>query len=142
MRKYRWIVLATAGLVGLVAVASPLLQGGSAGNLAGTSWTLVELNGEPPVGDTGPITLGFEGANQAGGNSGCNSYGATYVARRTSLRITDLVSTLRACVDPRLNDQEAAYLRALAAVASYQVEGDRLWLRDAAGAVVLVFERG
>lgn len=141
MRRYRWALAAGMVVAGAaIALAVPLL-GRSGGDLAGTRWSLVALNGQAPIPAPGPITLEFDTGGQAGGNSGCNSYGAAYVADRGSLKITDLVSTLRACVDTRLNDQEASYLSALAAVAGYELTGDRLILRDAGATIELVFAR-
>ncbi|MGH2625085.1 MAG: META domain-containing protein [Anaerolineales bacterium] len=139
-RRYRWMLLGAIVAAAGIAVGVRLVRG-PAGDLAGTRWALVSLYGQPPIPGSGPITLEFESGGRAGGDSGCNSYGATYVARRSALSITDVVSTLRACVDPRLNDQEAAYLGAPAVVASYGMEGDRLILRDAGGADVLVLTR-
>ncbi|MGH2605184.1 MAG: META domain-containing protein [Anaerolineales bacterium] len=139
MRRYRWALAAAIVVVGATITLTVLLQGRSSEGLAGTRWSLVALNGRAPLPAPGPITLEFEIGGRAGGNSGCNSYGATYVARGGSLTFSEVVSTLRACVDPSLNDQEAAYLRALSAVATYEVSEDQLILRDAGGATALVF---
>ncbi len=141
MRRHRWLLAAAIGVAGAAIALAVFTSGGSGGDLAGTRWSLVALNQQVPIPASGPITLEFEAGGRAGGDSGCNSYGAGYAARRSSLKITDLVSTLRACVDPLLNDQEAAYLRALAAVVEYEVTGDRLTLTDAGGTIVLVFAR-
>ncbi|MGH2607205.1 MAG: META domain-containing protein [Anaerolineales bacterium] len=139
MRRYRWALGAAMVAVGATIALAVLLQGRSSGDLAGTRWSLVALNGRAPLPASGPITLEFEIGGRAGGNSGCNSYGGTYVARGGSLTFGEMVSTLRACVDPSLNDQEAAFLRALAAVTAYEMSEDQLILRDAAGATALVF---
>jgi len=141
MKRYRWALLAGIIVAGAAIALAVLLQARSGGDLAGTGWSLVTLNGQAPIPASGPITLAFEAGGRAGGNSGCNSYGATYVARGGSLKITEMVSTLRACVDPSLNAQEATYLAALAAVAEYEVTGGRLSLRDAGGTIELVFVR-
>ena len=140
MRRYRWVLAGGMVLAG-AAIALAVLSQGSGGDLAATRWSLVRLNGQAPIPTSEPITLEFETGGRAGGNSGCNSYGSTYVSRGGSLTLTEMVSTLRACVDPSLNAQEAAYLAALAAVVEYEVTGDRLILRDAGGTVELVFAR-
>ena len=141
MRRYRWALAAAMVVAGAAIAVAVLSQGRSGGDLAATRWSLVRLNGQAPIPTSEPITLEFETGGRAGGNSGCNSYGATYVSRGGSLTLTEMVSTLRACVDPSLNAQEAAYLAALAAVVEYEVTGDRLILRDAGGTVELVFAR-
>lgn len=141
MRRYRWVWAGGIVLAGAAITLAVLSQGGSGGNLAGTKWTLVALHDQAPLPGSGPITLEFETEGRAGGNSGCNSYGAGYVTRQGSLTITDLTSTLRACVDPRLNEQEAFYLSALASVTAYEIAREQLILKGAGGAIVLVFVR-
>jgi len=141
MRRYPRALAAGIVVAGAAIALAVLLQPRSGGDLAGTRWSLVALNGQAPIPASGPITLEFEAGGRAGGNSGCNSYGATYVARGGSLKVTDIFSTLRACVDPSLNAQEAAYLGALAAVVEYEMTGERLILRDAGGTLELVFAR-
>ena len=100
-------------------------------SLDGTSWTLT----------TSPIiTLQFaEGS--ATGSGGCNQYRATYTDSGSSLTFGPIAATKRACVEPERNRQETEYFDALARVASYEISGDRLTLRDASGAPLLEFTR-
>src|SRR6185503_18202039 len=49
-------------------------------------------------------------------------------------------STKRACLAQNMNVQETAYLEALTKVSAYEVSGDHLVLRDAAGTTLLPFE--
>lgn len=104
------------------------------------SWLLVELDGRPPLAGS-QVTLTFqEGA--LGGNAGCNSYGSPYQAGADgSLQLSELVHHEVLCLDDGVMEQEAAYLKALGTIASFEIDddGQTLLLRDASGAVVLRF---
>ncbi len=97
--------------------------------LAGTSWVLTELNGQAPVpAPDGPApTLQFR-ADEAGGSSGCNSYGGPYTQSGGALRFGPLVSTRRACTSEAANAQEAAYFRALESTTRATTSGGALVL--------------
>jgi heat shock protein HslJ len=58
-----------------------------------------------------------------------------------AIRFGPLATTRMACPDEELAEQERAYLAGLAAAASWSVRGDRLELRDAAGALQATFRR-
>ena len=70
---------------------------------------------------------------QASGSTGCNGFSGGYQLSGDSLRFGNLLSTLRACVDPELNRQERAFLDALGATRTWQVTGDILVLSDQMG---------
>lgn len=59
------------------------------------------------------VTLEFGGDNSAGGSAGCNSFGGKYTVRGDTIAFDNLVTTLMACLEPGLMEQEAAYLAAL-----------------------------
>src|SRR3982751_4983624 len=104
--------------------------------LEGTTWSLVELGGQParPAGDNGTPTLHLAAAQKrASGNTGCNSFGGGYELSGASLRFGALASTRRACVDEALNRQEAAFLRALADTRTLRIANGMLVLRGEAG---------
>ena len=103
----------------------------TAASLDGTSWTLTTSSA---------ITLRFaEGS--ATGSGGCNQYRATYTQSGSSLTLGPVAATKRACVDPEGNRKETEYFDALSRVASFAISGNRLMLRDAAGATLLEFTR-
>lgn len=114
------LVLVLAGCVG-----SPLL--GGPGDLAGTSWVLMELNGRAPVPTPDVPTLEF-GGDEAGGNSGCNFYSGPYDQDGGALRFGALASTRRACGDSAGNAQETAYFVALDATTRAATSGGTLVL--------------
>jgi heat shock protein HslJ len=97
--------------------------------LAGTSWRLVELGGQPPVAGGPTLTLAFAADEpRASGFGGCNQYSGQYTQNGASLRFGPLLGTQRACLDPALNTQEAAYVQALETTTRYSIEGGQLVL--------------
>ncbi len=118
--------------------------GGSApegGSLAGSSWELSMLQGQPLVPGT-HISLVFEDDAQLGGFAGCNSYGGPYQSSaQGGFTPGNMASTQMACMEPAgAMEQEGAYLQALSAATSYRIVGERLELLAADGTVLLAFE--
>jgi heat shock protein HslJ len=105
--------------------------------LEGTEWTLVSIDGRPPVAGS-RISLEFGDAT-LGGYSGCNWYGGTYGSSAAGLEIGEVQSTARACAAPGLTEQEGRYQAALAAVRGHRTRDGRLELTDASGRATLVF---
>jgi heat shock protein HslJ len=111
--------------------------------MVGTEWKLIEIrqSGQEVKGtaDAG-ITLLFEMEGRIGGASPCNSYSATYqVGAGETLTFGQVVSTLRACVDPSLQALESEYYTALSGVSSYSFQAGRLSLFFNNGQGVLEF---
>jgi putative lipoprotein len=100
--------------------------------LEGTRWLLESIGNTPLVAGS-EVTLQFDVDNQAGGNAGCNSYGGTYTLTGDQIEFTEIASTLMACVDESMMDQESAYLQALNSAQQVSVEGDRLTIRYEGG---------
>lgn len=105
---------------------------------ASNPWVLTEINGQPVLPGSLP-TLRFE-SDRAGGNGSCNGFGGEYTLNGDQLTFGPLVSTLMACMEPGVMEQESAYLAALQATTRYQIKDGRLQLLDASGAIVLVFD--
>lgn len=113
--------------------------------LANTQWTLTtfsETGAERPVVEGSVVTLEFEEGGRAGGAGGCNSYGGTYQVEDGTLSFDQITSTLMACVDERVMQQEDAYFAALQTAGEFEITDDRLaiWYDDGRG--VLNFNRG
>jgi len=97
--------------------------------LANTEWQLksFEVSGkESPVVEGTSVTLKFGADGRAGGSSGCNSYGAEHTEQADRLTFNRIVSTKRACLDNRANQQEAAYFSALQSATRFNLSDDRL----------------
>jgi heat shock protein HslJ len=148
-------VIAALGKVATAAVASDTLvlkdaQGaelltyapGLAG-LEGTSWVATGINNgkQAVVSDatTSAITAQFGPDNVLSGFGGCNDYTATWTTTPPDgLTISELGQTLMAC-EGDVQDTENQYTAALARVTTYQLEGNQLTLRDAAGATQVTY---
>jgi heat shock protein HslJ len=127
MRNGRALGLALVVLA-LGAAMPAQAQGGSV-PLAGTSWRLVELNGERVVPGGNPLTLQFAADEpRVSGHGGCNQFSGPYTQNGASLHIGPLAFTRTACADPALNARETAYFQALESTTRYSIEGRQLVL--------------
>lgn len=104
--------------------------------LAGTSWMLATLNGQPALKDT-TVTLNFIGG-KAAGSDGCNSYTGSYTADGTNIKFDQMASTMMACAEPIMK-QATAYMQALAQAVTYKVDAKQLTLSDAGGKELAAF---
>jgi uncharacterized protein (TIGR03382 family) len=124
---------AAGGILALAAGCSTSGGGGAAGpvaSLTGTSWQLAELGGQPG----GKQSLNFDAAKgMVSGSGGCNNFTGAYQWSGKSLKMGPLASTRRACMDDASGKQEYAYLQALDATRTWQVEGKTLILSGDSG---------
>ena len=88
------------------------------------------------------LTANFDAKGNLSGFGGCNDYNATVKATPPKIALGPVASTRKACSTPDgVMDQETAYLAALATGATYQIQGSRLELRTADGAIAADFTR-
>jgi heat shock protein HslJ len=135
---FRFLLALPLLAVGLLS-AGTHAQAQTAG-LAGTSWKLVEIQG-PTMGVQNTsgqnITINFDSQGHAGGQSTCNVYGGEYAAGADgSLSITNVISTLRACVEGDLQGLETEYFNAISSVKSYAYDGNNLALAYGNGGIL------
>ncbi|MFN7057191.1 META domain-containing protein, partial [Hyphomonas sp.] len=91
--------------------------------LAGDEWMVEEINNAALV-EGSRVTINFNAdAGEAGGRSGCNSYGAPFTLTGESLTFGPIVSTQMACEDPLMR-QENALHKALGDVTGFQITDD------------------
>ena len=146
-KTWRWLALGAVA-VGLAAAAllwaNNTFAGGRGASpapaLANSHWSLVTLNGQPPIAGRA-LTLSFQSDSQLGGDSGCNSYGGQYRLSGSSITVTQLISTMRACAEQPLNDQEAVFQKALGDATQISLAGNQLTLQNASGGEVLAFQK-
>ena len=108
--------------------------------LHGTGWTLTEFGPSDSLTAVLPnseLTLNFDDG-QINGSAGCNSYFAEATVDGETISVGLIGSTLMACADEALNQQETDFLAALAEVTSYTLADNRLTLNYSDG--ILVFE--
>ena len=100
--------------------------------LAGTRWTLLELDGKPveqSEAENGVASLLFDaGAMRVSGSGGCNRLTGAYSTDGSSLFFEGVTTTMMACPGPVMS-QEKELLDALALTDSFKIAGDRLELR-------------
>ena len=133
------LVLISADGSELLTYAAGLAQ------LAGTSWQATGINNgnDAVVSATGTenATLAFGTDGEVSGSGGCNSLMGSYTTTEPDgLTFGPLASTRMACPDDVMQIEQE-YLAALANVATYQLEADRLTLRDASGATQVTFQQ-
>ncbi|HEY7539308.1 MAG TPA: META domain-containing protein [Methylomirabilota bacterium] len=110
----------------------------SLAKLAGVTWTLVSLDGQPVPQGTRLPTIAFDGARVAG-LGGCNRYaGEVQETAPGIVAVGPIASTKMACPPPAM-DVEGRFFAALAQVTQYRVAGPRLVLSGPSGE--LAFER-
>ncbi len=114
------------------------------GELTGVTWHATGINngrgGVVSVAAGTDPTATFDAAGTVSGDAGCNQFSGAAVVDGTSIAIGPLSSTKMACADPAASEQETAYLAALEAATTVQLQGSKLELRDADGALQVGFE--
>lgn len=109
----------------------------TAGDLAGTSWTLSSLNGQLPLPGT-TVTMEFGTDGSVTGSDGCNRFNTTYTTNGSTIRIRPLgASTMMACPEP-VAAQATAFMQALVLADTYEVRSNVLTLFDG-GQIVATF---
>lgn len=103
-------------------------------SLEGTAWVLAALPGRTLLPDA-VATARFEGGRVAG-SDGCNRYTQPYKVKSAQIGFGPQGASTRMACPPAVMAQADAYQSALAAARSYRLEGGRLELRSADGAVV------
>jgi heat shock protein HslJ len=64
----------------------------------------------------------------AGGNTGCNVFGGSYTASGETIRIFDIISTMRACIEDERMDVERQFKNGLENANRYEIQGRKLHL--------------
>ncbi len=115
---------------------SPVIAG-----LENTRWQLAQL-GDTPVTPAAeqraPYFLLDPAEHRVSGYAGCNRMMGGYALDGASLSFTQMAGTMMACAEGM--DTEQGFHAALAKVAKWRIEGERLELLDAGGKVVAQFD--
>ena len=113
--------------------------------LAGSTWTLILLEGEDLI-EGARITLEFKEENLSG-STGCNGYGGGFdggkyadTNEHSLMVIPPFTVTVQLCSEPEgIMEQEATYIEALMNAASFRVLENRLEINNGLGETSLVF---
>ena len=98
-------------LITLVSILLSACANADSLSLNGTSWQLVAIGKQQPISGS-TITLTFEDG-RVNGNSGCNSFGGEYQLKGDTVQFGMLMSTMMACADSAMMDQESAFMQFL-----------------------------
>jgi heat shock protein HslJ len=110
--------------------------------LESESWILTQMRtegGQTEIDDVA-VSAQFDGTTISG-NSGCNSYHASYEATGNEISFGPISGTLMACPEPE-NSTEARYLQLLDGIATFEVTGRSMSMNDQDGTPVLQFSQG
>jgi len=103
--------------------------------LDGTSWELVAISTNRPVNGS-RITITFD-SGQVSGNSGCNHYGGEYNVKGNRIEFGMLGTTLMACADPAMMDQESMFTRILGEAGKFEIVDGQLHVYGAGGEALI-----
>jgi heat shock protein HslJ len=124
------------------------LDGQTAGDqvLANTEWRLVSFGRTGSVSNVikgTKVTIRFGADGRVNGSSGCNSYSGTYRLRGSDASFGRMISTMRACLDQRANQQEQSYLAALQSASRFRLSSNQLTIfYDLQGQLSFVSDSG
>ena len=114
-------------------------------SLVGVAWRVTGYNngrgGVVSVVPATQLSATFGADGTLSGDTGCNTFRASYTLAGATVTIGPIATTRRACLSDAASTQEQAFLAALGAASSYELVGDRLALWDAAGATQLSLVR-
>lgn len=119
-------------LTGPATVMKFVLHAGKPANgirLEDKKWTLAAIKGVPvsKLGESAFVV--FDAAKgSAGGNSSCNVFGGSYTTKGDSLKITDVISTMRACIEDDRMTIEREFLDGLRSATRYEIKDGKLIL--------------
>lgn len=113
-------------------------------SLGGTTWdALAYNNGKQALVSleaSSSITAVFGADGTLTGNATINHYSTGYKTSGDTMSIDAAIAASKKAGPEKLMQQEAAYLAALPKTATYGIEGDELWLRDASGAALALYK--
>ena len=110
--------------------------------LEGESWILTQMltaGGQTEIVQTG-VSAQFDGTTISG-NSGCNSYHASYEATGSDISFGPIASTKKICPEDEQSTEDR-YLQLLAEIGSFEVSGRSMSMNDQDGTPVLQFMQG
>jgi heat shock protein HslJ len=95
--------------------------------LFGKRWTLTQIE-ERRLSPGRPYLEFAPDQNRASGSGGCNSFSGAFEIDGSMLKLSRVVSTRRACLDPELQRIETGFLNLLESTTRFEVQGNRLRL--------------
>ena len=140
--KLLLIIILLISTCNLFSAQPPASSSSTESKLANTQWRLTSFGAtgaETPVIEGTTITLKFGADGRAGGSGGCNSYGGNYRERGDNLSFSQIISTKRACLEERANQQEQSYFAALESASKFKLADNCLTIFHGDGRSTLNF---
>ena len=136
--KYTFLVLMIL-FAALITGCSSSAGNGDKSPLTGTEWVLFEMDGEMFVPASGKnVTLRLDSDKKSvNGKAPCNTYGGPYTKSSNKISFGELYATEMACDEL---DKETIYFSQMRKVYAYQISGDKLYLFDSGGMVILRYK--
>jgi heat shock protein HslJ/uncharacterized protein YecT (DUF1311 family) len=103
----------------------------AAAPILGSSWRVVEIEGEP-VAEGVLATFAIDAEGSFSGSGGCNRYFGSAEIDGERIGMGDIGVTRMACPEPAMGEEQR-FMKALDAVASWQIVADELTLADDSG---------
>lgn len=122
---------APATLPAPVATANPLFE---------TRWLVNTLAGAPPGPSDAALTLIFGGRDTVIGSGGCTEFRGQFSAEGSTITLGPLSAGTASCGEA-IDAQERAYVLALQAATTYQLDGAELILLDTGGTELVRLSR-
>jgi len=103
--------------------------GGQNVRLEDRKWMLDSIKGTPvPKSGRSAFIVFDRTKGSAGGNSSCNVFGGNYTSSGSTLKIVDVISTMRACIEDDQMNIEREFLEGLRQTNRYEIKRGKLML--------------
>lgn len=135
MRRAPRAILSVLATAPLLVGAPALAQTPEPVQVLDVAWTLTRLDGERVPAEP-PVTATFESDGSLTGSGGCNDYSATWTSDGSSLTVSDLQATRKACSDA-IDAQERRYFELLGEAASWTLVGTAVTVTSSDGATLV-----
>lgn len=108
---------------------APIEAEPAASRLEDRKWFLESIKGRQTLVSIKDAFVLFDAAKRsAGGNSGCNVFGGEYTATNKTVKVTEIISTMRACIEDDKMNVEREFFDGLREANRYQIREGRLFL--------------
>lgn len=92
-------------------------------------WMLASIGGKKVSKHGSEAFISFDAEkHSAGGNTSCNVFGGSYTSKGEKLRVTEVIATMRACIEDDRMTIERQFLDALEKTDRYEIAGNKLTL--------------
>jgi heat shock protein HslJ len=100
-------------------------------------WVLDEQYSGIPVNNAAAPFINFDKTKgSAGGNTGCNVFGGSYSVTGGKIAISEIISTMRACIEDARMDTERKFLDGLRKANRFEIRSGELYLYENFGQVL------